>query len=341
MKCAVFHGLQDVRVEEYPRPVIADDEILIQVKYCGICGTDVHIFHGDKGAAETTPPRILGHEFSGIIVEAGSAVRDVKVGDRVCVDPNDTCNTCYYCRSGLAHYCEHMIGYGTTTDGGFAQFCKVHYKQAYRIADDVTFEEAAMAEPLSCCMHGVDMCDIRPGCTVLVIGGGLIGLLMIQLARAAGATTVVLSEPVAVKREKARKLGADLTIDPVHEDMRAVLEAHGIHRVEAVIECCGLPATIEQALDIVGNKGTVMMFGLTKPDATIAVKPFSIFEKETTIRASYINPYTIGRAVEMINAHKIDVSSMVHEVIPLEKLADYLADPEKRAAGKILVSPEL
>ena len=83
MKCAVFHGLQDVRVEEYPRPVIADDEILIQVKYCGICGTDVHIFHGDKGAAETTPPRILGHEFSGIIVEAGSAVRDVKVGDRV------------------------------------------------------------------------------------------------------------------------------------------------------------------------------------------------------------------------------------------------------------------
>lgn len=341
MKGSVFYGKHDLRVEELKKPEIKEDEILVEVRACGICGTDVHIYEGDKGAAKTEPPCVLGHEFAGVVAEAGGLVRGLSVGDHVCVDPNHTCNACHYCREGIAHYCENMIGYGTNTDGGFAQYCKVHYKQAYRIPDEIAFSAAAMAEPLACCLHGIDMCDIRPGNTVMVIGGGMIGLLMVQLAKISGAGAVILVEPVEAKREQGRKLGADLALDPFHEDVKGALRQRGMERIQTVIECCGLPSTIEQALDLVGKKGTVMMFGLTKPDETISVKPFSIFEKETSIRASYINPYTMGRAVNLICAGRIDVSSMLAGIIPLEQLAEVLRDPKLRAKGKYIVDPWL
>lgn len=125
MRSAVFYGKHDLRVEEHERPVVGPHDVLIQVKACGVCGTDVHIYEGDKGAAEVTPPTILGHEFSGVIREVGSQVKNYKAGDRVCIDPNCYCGACDPCRNGVAHYCENMIGYGTTVDGGFAEYCAV------------------------------------------------------------------------------------------------------------------------------------------------------------------------------------------------------------------------
>ena len=169
MKCAVFYGKHEVRIEERPMPVPGPDEVLIQVKACGVCGTDVHIFEGDEGAAEVTPPTILGHEFSGVIVQTGEQVTDYKAGDRVCIDPNCMCGSCTPCREGVGHYCEHMIGYGTTVDGGFAEYCAVKARQVYRLGDNTTFEQGAMAEPVACCLHGIDLCGIRPGHQVVVM----------------------------------------------------------------------------------------------------------------------------------------------------------------------------
>lgn len=209
MKSAVFYGKHDMRVEESPMPKVGAEDVLIQVKACGICGTDVHIYEGDKGAAEVTPPTILGHEFSGVVAEVGSAVTNVKVGDRVCIDPNCYCGTCDFCRNGIAHYCTDMIGYGTTVNGGFAEYCSVNQRQVYKLGDHTTFEQGAMTEPVACCLHGMDMCNIHPGSSVVIIGGGMIGLLMLQLARLAGAARTALLEPVASKREVAKKLGAD------------------------------------------------------------------------------------------------------------------------------------
>lgn len=339
MKSAVFYGPHDIRVEDTPTPLLKSDEVLIRVKACGICGTDIHIFEGDKGAADTFPPCILGHEFSGTIEKVGDGVDSCKVGDRVCADPNDTCGACDPCREGLAHYCEHMTGYGTNTNGGFAQFCKVRAKQVYHIADGVPFDEAAMSEPVSCCLHGIDMCDIRPGAAVLVLGGGMIGQLMMQLARGAGAGCVIMSEPVKSKRDMALRLGTDIAVDPLSENVGEVVRSRGVRRIDTVIECCGLRSTINQALELVGNKGTVMIFGLTKPDDTVEIKPFSIFQKETTIRASYINPYTMGRAVSLINSKRLDVSSMVAGRVPLEQLSAVLSDPSLRRLGKYIVHP--
>lgn len=339
MKSAVFYGKHDLRVEQSPMPQAGAGEVLIQVKACGVCGTDVHIFEGDKGAADTHPPCILGHEFAGVVAAVGEGVEDVAVGDRVCVDPNDTCGSCYFCKSGINHFCEHMTGIGTTVNGGFAEYVAVRAKQVYRLAEGATFEQGAMTEPVACCLHGIDMCDIQPGDTVLVIGGGMIGLIMLQLAKLAGAARVILSEPAAAKREMALSLGADAVIDPSAEEVATALEKLGAKQVQCVIECAGLPATMEQAISLVGKKGTVMMFGLTKPDDTIALKPFAVFQKEITLRASYINPYTQGRAIELINTGKVDVSSMVLSPIGLEELAGVLSDPAKRALGKYIVRP--
>ncbi len=340
MKSAVFYGKHDLRVEESPKPEPKEGEVLIQVKACGVCGTDVHIYEGDKGAAEVTPPTILGHEFSGVIVKKGAGVSRFEIGDRVCIDPNCYCGACEPCKNGIAHYCEHMIGYGTTVNGGFAEFCVVNERQVYLLGENTSFEQGAMTEPVACCLHGIDMCQIRPGHQVLVIGGGMIGLLMLQLAKLAGAAKIALLEPVESKRENGKQLGADVCIDPIHEDVKAALQAAGMHCINTVIECVGRPSTIEQAIDLAGNKAVVMMFGLTKPDETISLKPFQVFQKELELKASFINPYTQKRALDLIDSGRLDVSSMIYEVCGLEKLEQVLSDPKLRACGKYIISPE-
>ena len=339
MKSAIFYGEHQLKVEDTPVPEIGDNDVLIKVMACGICGTDVHIYEGDKGAADTNPPTILGHEFAGVIEKVGKKVNSHKVGDRVCVDPNQLCGKCYYCKSGIGHFCESMIGIGTTTNGGFAQYCTVNESQVYHLGEDTTFEEGAMTEPLACCLHGVDMCEITTSSTVAIIGGGMIGQLMVQLVKLAGACKIILLEPVAEKRELGKKLGADISIDPINEDVKAKLKEQGIHRIDAVIECAGLKSTIEQAISIAGKKSVVMMFGLTKPDDEVAIKPFEIFQKEIVLKASFINPYTQQRALDLINAKKVDVSSMVCEYIGLGRLEEVLRNPELRKKGKFIVNP--
>ena len=341
MKSAVFYGKHDLRVEEHPMPEVGPHDVLIQVEACGVCGTDVHIYEGDKGAAEVTPPTILGHEFSGVIREVGSEVKKYKAGDRVCIDPNCYCGACDPCRNGVAHFCENMMGDGTTVNGGFAEYCAVDERQVYLLGENTTFEQGAMAEPVACCLHGIDMCEIQPGQQVVIIGGGMIGLLMLQLAKLAGAAKVALLEPVENKREVGRKLGADVCIDPVKEDVKERLAENGMDWVNVVIECVGRPSTIEQAIEIAGNKAVVMMFGLTKPDEEIAVKPFQVFQKELVLKASYINPYTQKRALDLINSGRLDVSSMVYEVCSLDKLEEILSRPEVRAKGKYVISPKM
>ncbi|MFI3201395.1 MAG: zinc-binding dehydrogenase, partial [Eubacteriales bacterium] len=177
------------------------------------------------------------------------------------------------------------------------------------------------------------------GDKVVVIGGGMIGLLMVQLAKIKGASHVVLLEPVESKREVGLEMGADIVIDPIKQDARAELEKVGIKRVNTVIECVGHPKTIEQAISIAGFQSVVMMFGLTKPDEVVEVKPFEIFKKEIVLKASFINPCTHNRALDLIDTGRVDVSSMIYEVCGLEQLTEILASAELRRNGKYLIDP--
>ncbi len=339
MKSAVFYKKGEIKLEDHTMPTVGDYDVLIQVKACGICGTDVHIYHGSKGSADVDKPTVLGHEYSGVITEVGKSVSNFKVGDRVCVDPNCYCGGCEACRNGLTHYCSNMVIYGITVDGGFKEFCSVNQKAVYKLGDNTSYEEGAMVEPLGCCLHGIDMCNIKAGDKVVVIGGGMIGLIMLQLAKLRGAALVALLEPIKEKRDVALKMGADVVIDPLTQDVKAVLADNNMKWVNTVIECVGRTNTIELAIDICGNKGLVMMFGLTKPDDHIKLLPFEVFKKELIITSSYINPCTQQRALDLIDSKKIDVSSMIYDVIGLDKLVDVLEKEELRNKGKYLVSP--
>ena len=336
MKAAVYHGPGDLRVEEVPVRKLKDNEVKIQVKYCGICGTDIHIFHGDGGCCDVTPPLVPGHEFSGVVAEVGAGVKTVKVGDRVTGDPNDMCGECYFCKNGMQHFCKNNIGIGTTVDGGFAEYVIMREKQVYKVSDDLSFIEAAMTEPISCCLHGIDLCNIKAGDTVLVIGGGPIGMIMMQLAKNAGASKVIMSEPVEEKREQALKLGATKTIDPLHEDVEAVL-AEYCENVNVVIECVGNVHTQADAVRFAGKGATIMYFGLAAPEESFPIRPDDIFKKELHITSSYINPYSFERAIQILESGTVELESLITNVVPLDDIADVFTKPEYRRTRKVMI----
>ena len=209
----------------------------------------------------------------------------------------------------------------------------------HHLADDVTFIEGAMAEPLACCINGADRSNIKVGDNVVVYGGGMIGLLLLQLAKRKGAANVVLVEPVEEKRKMAEKLGAVFTINPVQENVKAALLSHGLNHIQVVIETCGRKNTSEEAIDIADRGGTVILFAVTKVDSKIDLMTYELFQKELTIKGSYCSPYAMGRAVELINSHSIDVTTMLAGTKSLEGLTEILRDPAVRAKGKWVILP--
>jgi len=339
MKAAVYYGKSDLRITDVEKRLPEANEIVVKIAACGVCGTDFHIYDGAKGAFKTTPPIILGHEFSGVVSDIGVEVKSVKIGDRICIDPNDACGKCYYCRIGKAHFCENMIGIGTTVNGGFAGYCTVPEKQVHRIPDNLSFEEAALTEPVSCCVHGMDLARVKTGDTVMIIGGGTIGLIMLQLARFSGASTLILVEPVKSKRELGASLGADITIDPNTDSIEENLISNHIKSVDVTIECVGAVETMKNAIKYVSKGGTAMLFGLTNPDSEMPLKPYELFEKEITVKASFINPYTQGRAIYLIQSGLVKVKELISKIIVLDQINKVFEDSSYRKKGKIIIKP--
>lgn len=339
MKAGIFYGKGDCRVENVAIPEIAVHEVLIKVKYCGVCGTDMHIHSGAEGSAKVTPPVILGHEFAGEVIRVGELVKNLKAGDRVSVDPNMTCGCCRYCRNGKVHLCERLQAVGVTQNGGFAEYCAVPYPQAYPIDAALDYIQGAFVEPVACCIHGIDLTGIQTGDTVMIIGGGTIGLIMLQLAKLAGAARVVLVEPVAAKRDKAKELGADWVIDPDDAAGLGAFMAQTNGGADVSIECVGKPATIVQAIKNTAKGGTILVFGVAAPDARIPVSPFEFFQRELTLKTSFVNPFTHRRAIQMLAAKKINVERLVAQVFPLDELPQVFTMHELLAQGKVMIQP--
>ena len=248
MRSAVYLGPRRIEVCQREIPVPAEDEVLIRVMACGVCGSDVHIFEGDQGSTQTVPPLIPGHEFSGEVVEIGNRVEGFQIGDRVTVDPAKYCNECYYCQNGQVHLCEEMGAIGTNLDGGFSEFAKVPFRLLYPLADDVSYEEGAMAEPLACCIHGMDRIQISLSDNVVIFGGGFIGQLLLQLSLLRGASKVVVVEPIEDKRKMAEEFGAHFTINPLEEDVKRALSDQGMDHIQVVIDTSGRPENYQEAV---------------------------------------------------------------------------------------------
>jgi len=337
MKAAVFFGPRDLKIQDHKLRELKKGEVLLKVHASGICGTDIHIYEGAEGSATVFPPVILGHEFAGEVCEIGSDVKDVRIGDRVAIDPNIYCGKCYYCRNGKFQLCERLTAIGVTIDGGFAEYCIVPESQAYRLPENVSYEEGALSEPVACCLHGIDLAGITPGDTVLIVGGGTVGLIMLQMAKLAGANRLIVSEPVKQKRELALKLGADIVIDPAAENFEQNINNHTDRGVNIAIECVGKKQTMEQAIQSAGKGGTIMMFGLTPPDCKIPLKPFDVFRRELTIKSSFINPYTQARAMELLGSGRIQVKQLISRVVSLDNMVDFFENDNARKKGKVIV----
>lgn len=337
MKAARFLGKGKIAVLDIPVRQPEPGEALIRVRYCGVCGTDVHIFNGEKGSAEVHPPVTLGHEFSGDVVGVGACVTGIAPGDRVSVDPNNSCGSCYFCSRGMKHLCEHKVGLGTALDGGFAEYITVDARLVYRLPEGLSYQAGAMVEPLSCCLHGIDLTQIQPGQTVMVIGTGSIGMMMVQLARGCGASRVIAVEPNAARREKALRMGASFGIDPIGEDTGAALRSHGVFNVDRVIECAGRVSTAEYAVHYAGRGAVVMLFGLTGPDDQMKLNPYEVFEKELTLRGSFVNPDTFSRSLQLLDAGVVRTEQIISEVVPLSDIARVFEQRLYAREGKVLI----
>ena len=340
MKGNYFLGNSTFELREHEIPEVGPHDVLVKNIAAGICGTDVHIYFGEKGASEVEPPVVLGHEYSGLVEKVGSEVTAVKVGDHVTVDPNMYCGQCAYCRAGKKQLCPNMVAVGVSFNGGFAEYSVVPEAQCFVLNPELPYEVGAMAEPLACCLHGIDLAEIKPGQNVLVIGGGAIGLIMAQLAKLSGAAKVIVSEPVEMRRQIAMQVGADGTIDPIHENVRERFAAlTGFEGAEVVIECVGKPIAVKQAMEAAAKGAMLMLFSVPGVDSKFELPLFDIFKKELTIRGSMVNPDTHARAVALLNSGRLQIEPLITHRFPLEQVEDAIKMQMSAESIKVLVKP--
>lgn len=337
MKASRFLGNKTFAVTDLPTPHAGPGELVLRNQVCGVCGTDVHIYHGEPGSADVNPPVVLGHEYSGEVVEVGEGVTGFAVGDHVTVDPNIYCGHCAYCQNGKKQLCPSMEAIGVTRDGGFAQYSLIPASQAFKLEPTVPWEAAAMAEPLACCLHGIDLAGIQVGDKVCVVGGGAIGLLMVQLAKLSGASQIVLSEPNEKRRQVGLQLGANAALDPTRPDAQEAFAQVLDGGANVVIECVGNVPAVKSAFQFAGKGATVLLFSVPKVDATFDLPLFDVYKKELTIKGSFVNPDTHARAVALINSGKVDFGPIITHRFTLDQLPEAIAMQMSDASIKVVV----
>lgn len=339
MKAGRLESIGGFFVRDVEKPAPGPDELLVRVEAAGICGTDRHLFRGEFPCR---PPVTLGHEFSGIVEAAGADVTHFRPGMRVTGDPNIHCGRCPQCRRGRVNLCENLTAIGIHRDGGFAEYVLVPEAQAHELPLSLPPEHGAFCEPLACCLHGIDMAGILPGSSVLVLGGGVIGMLAVQLARLAGATSVVLSTRQASRRKLAEEIGATATHDASTGDIGSGLIAPGgllPGGADVVIECAGVAETVRQAPKLARNGGTVVILGVLPQGEKVDFEPFDLLFREVRILTSFLNPFTHGRAAALIASGAITVDPLVSRRIGLDELPDAVANPPRPGEVKVLVMP--
>ena len=329
MKAAVIRDKNTLVTEEMDIPHPEGNEVLIKVYASGICGTDLHIYQGDyKG----TYPIVPGHEFAGLIVEAGPNVRSLKVGDRVAVEPNLSCGVCYDCLSNRQHFCENTEAVGVTMPGGMAEYAVAPEPAVFPIGD-LSYEEAAFMEPLSCVLHGVERIDPELADRVLLIGAGPIGLLLLQSLRVRGCVRIDVVDKDKSRLEIAEKMGASATSD----DLSALKKEH----YHIVCDATGVSFLMEESILYVRPSGRVLWFGVPHKNAKVTVPPFLLFEKEISIFSSYTSLRNSWQALELLKNRRLNVKDLISHRLTLGEFGKGLEIQETHSepAMKILIIP--
>jgi L-iditol 2-dehydrogenase len=345
MRAAVFHAPEDLRLEDVPTPRIADDEILLRVGACAICGGDVRAYH--FGARNITAPVTLGHEVTGTIVEVGKSLTSLSPRQRVAVAPAIPCGDCWYCQRGIQTMCDHLRSLGYEFDGGFAEFMVVPYAAirtgcVNTIPDNLSFEEATLAEPLACAINGQELLKVGMGDTVVVIGGGALGCMHADLAKLRGARKVILVEVQEQRLEHARKFSVDVIINGVKEDVgkRVFEETEGFGASVVVVAAPSAQAQA-QALTLAAKQGRISFFGgLPKNNPMVTINANLVHYRELCIVGAYGSKPRLNRlALDLLAAGKFRTSSLIGMVVPLERIEEGIEAMAKGRVLKVVVRP--
>jgi len=349
MKAAVWHGVRDVRIEEREPLPLGPADVRIAVALCGICGSDLHEYasgpHGipvgePHPVSGRTAPLIIGHEFCGTVTEVGAAVTTVLPGQRVTVEPAYRCGHCAGCRRGEYNLCESMGFAGLMGDGGMATEAVVPGYMVHPVPDAVSFEQAAVLEPAAVAFHALRRSGLKAGERCVVIGAGPIGLLIVQLAKLAGAQTVIVSDTSEARLELAAKVGADVVVNPVRQDLAtAAAEATGGAGADLSFEAVGLQPALDDAFRVLRKGGRLVLVGLFVDNPTIDA--FEMVNREIDIVSSVGYRGVFPELIAMVADGRFDPSAIVTRTIALddvvakgfEQLLDSPADV------KILVRP--
>ncbi len=343
MKALVLTEYNHFEVREVPEPEVAPEDVLVQVKACGICGSDLHGMDGSTG--RRLPPIIMGHEAAGVIARVGEHVNNWHVGDRVTLDSTIWCGQCHFCRRGRVNLCDNRRVLGVSCaefrqEGAFAEYASVPQHIVYRMPEGLAFEHAAMTEPLSVAVHAVGRVPIHLNDTAVVVGTGMIGLLVVQALRAAGCGRILAVDVDPARLELACRLGADEALSPGETDVVAeVLRRTDGRGADAAFEAVGLPATVETAIGAVRKGGSVGLIGNLTPEVALPLQ--AVVTREMTLYGSYASGGEYPACLEMIARGTINVEALITAVAPLEEAATWFDRLYQGEDGlmKVIVKP--
>ncbi len=348
MKAGVVHAREDIRYEDIPKPVPKEDQVLIKVKYTGICGSDIPRVNGD---ACHYFPNVLGHEFSGTIEEVGNKVTSLKPGDRVAGVPLVPCMKCEDCQKGNYSLCRHYSFIGSREFGSFAQYVAVPEKNAVKFEDSVSFEQGALFEPATVALHGLLRVPYEGGKTVAILGGGTIGMFVMQWARIYGAKTTVVFDISEERLALGRRLGADAGINTLEDDfMKQAMDLTCGRGFDYVFETAGNTATMKMAFDLAANKANVCFIGTPTKELSFSVKEWeNMNRKEFNLTGSWMSysaPFP-GKEWELTayffktGQLKFD-DSFIFKKLPLSRIAEAfeMFKTPGTVKGKILIDSE-
>jgi L-iditol 2-dehydrogenase len=344
MTAAVFFAPHDLRLEEVDIPIAGPGEVVVRVRAAGICGTDVRIYNGAK---KVKAPVIIGHEFAGEITQVGADENGFQVGDRVVVEPLIPCGRCPLCLLGRRNICIQRPTIGYEYDGAFAPYVRIPASgvasgNIIRISDRLSFEDAAIAEPVAACMNGIDRCNFDIGSTALILGGGPIGLIHLQLAKAAGALRVFLSEPDKERRQIALALGAEEVFDPTKDDVVNKIKSltNGLG-TDVSIVASGAPAAIETGMASLRKGGTLNLFAGSPPNSLVNFDPNKIHYGEITITGSSGHTaYQMQRAVRAIENSTVNAKMLITHKFLLSEISKALQAKQELTGLKHIIVME-
>ncbi len=342
-----YHGPNDMRLEEVEAPQAAAGELIVAMESASFCGTDLRIVHGNHRHYPAGTVRTPGHELVGRISQIGAGVKGYELGQRMFVAPNIGCGHCEHCISGNNNLCADFNALGITLDGAFAQYVRVPanaVKQGNLMPIDESVDPAvaALIEPFACVLRGQRPLNIQPGEVVLVMGAGPIGILHLKLARLKGAGMVIVSEPVAERREQAAAFGADRVVDPFNEDLKAVVQASSRGRgADAVIIAAPVNALQEQSLDLAAVGGRLSFFGgLPKDKPTIQFNSNLVHYKELIVSATTAcSTDNCRQAADIVNSGRVDLAPLVSARVRLADAVEGLRLAEDRKSLKVVLVP--